>query len=250
MSHKQTSHEVGAPFPPIAYDRAAYRRELTRFLHDPFLVRLVNVGWHGTEDLLPFIASEPETYRADLALIRQSIPKQRAHLDWLRATVRAQDAEAAQHQQAIRKAETEGKYHRDPRSGVLTKTDLSGEILRLEKAMAHARQQADVAAIQIREAEQNLRRLTEAGERLTVGLMTFFERQQSKADTPAAPPPAPIINVTVEAPVVNLEAQIDVPPVQIAQVAITSLPDRVTTTEIERNAAGDIVKSTQVESDA
>lgn len=81
-----------------------------------------------------------------------------------------------------------------------------------------------------------------------------------------APPEAPVINVAapnVEAnfeaimptPVVNVSAPSvnvvnEVQPSEIKEVAITSLPDRVTNVEVKRDGQGNITRSTQIEKDA
>jgi hypothetical protein len=58
--------------------------------------------------------------------------------------------------------------------------------------------------------------------------------------------PAPVVSVA--APSVNIVN--DVQPAEIKEVAITSLPDRVTSAEVQRDAQGNIMRSTQTEKDA
>jgi len=68
--------------------------------------------------------------------------------------------------------------------------------------------------------------------------------------------PAPIVNVQAgdvsvqvpeqQAPIINLEVQ----PAPIGEIAIVSMPERVTETSVTRDKAGNILKTTQTETDA
>lgn len=83
---------------------------------------------------------------------------------------------------------------------------------------------------------------TKADERLTLALMHYLERN---GDTPQTL--QPIVNITnqvnVEPTPITMEANINVAP---AEVAVT-LPARHTVSTIERNAAGEIIGSEQIE---
>jgi hypothetical protein len=84
-----------------------------------------------------------------------------------------------------------------------------------------------------------------AEDRLRGAIASFYRNPPPVQEEPTQTI-RPEFNITVEAPVVNLEAQM--PAAQ--EVRITSMPARETLTDVRRNAKGQIIESTQIERDA
>lgn len=221
-------------FPPVAINPAAYRDALARELHDPWRARMVELLAHGTVDYLQFIERDGlEVQRSLLAHIRgcrdqwkKKAADTRGIADKLKAEAAAKTREAADLFAAGRAALTPAANR--TRDEAVQRGKLAEELL---ATLSTTRQQ-----IRTYEAQD---------ERLVAALMHYMAQPRKEA-TPPAPP---VFNIRVEPPKVELEASIAAPVIEIKEVAITNMPARITTTEIERNGAGEIVSSVQVEKD-
>jgi hypothetical protein len=194
-------------FPALRIDQTAYRQEIANHLHDPFNKALVELFWHGTEDYLRFIARDG--LAAQQTLLAQ-IRHGRAYYIGLGNDLKLFPAKSE-------KALIESGA--DPIKAA---------------TFQKMRDRADTFL-------QHGDTLTKADERLTVALMHYLERN---GDTPQSV--QPIINITneiaVEPTPVTLEASINMP----AEIAVT-LPARQTVSTVERNLAGEIISTSQIE---
>lgn len=221
-------------FPPVAIDQAAYRADLARELHDPWRSRMVELMWHGTVDYLQFVQ-------------RDGLEVQRQLLAHVRACRAQWERKAKETRTLADKLKGEGAALTRKASDYFA-AGRAALIPAANKARDEAVQRGKLAEellATISATRQQIRSYEAQDERLVAALM-YYMAQPRKESTPPAPP---VFNINIRQPEVTLEATIEAPRVEIAEVAITSMPSRITTTEIERNGAGEIVSSVQVEKD-
>lgn len=221
-------------FQKQSLDAEAYRADIAEHLHDPIAVRLVELLYHGTEDYAKFID-------------RDGIENQRSLLAHVRACRQGWRKKVDEHKALAGKLQAEAAAHRRKANDHLS-TGKPMQLAAANKARAAAAEREKLAkdmAGLIDQDKGNVEAYELLDERLTAAILYYMD-QPRKAQAPAAPP---IFNINVRQPDVQLEATIEVPPIEIKEVAITSMPARITTTEIGRNGAGEIVTSVQVEKD-
>jgi hypothetical protein len=98
--------------------------------------------------------------------------------------------------------------------------------------------------------------MNEAAERSIAAMKPLFLLQRAlpagssisitRTAVEPVPPPAPIINVKA---VVEMPQTIELAINEPLDMRLVAMPDRMTSSRVERNVSGDIVKTTQIESD-
>lgn len=238
-------------YPDLKFDRAKYHAALSRSIDNPVNQRLVELRWHGTEHYQKHIQRDGfDSQQKLLAHLREKIADATTTLARTRKAAADADANAS-------KADADAQRMQDEYiSTDINKPGLRGRLESHNKKVEQLRHAAvvwDQTAARHRKDIQgindSLSDYQNLARRLEAALVYFMENQPKRSDpVTEAPPPAPVINVNVQPTPINLEAAIHVPPMQ--DLVITKMPARKTTTRIERNGSGEIVKSTQIEEDA
>lgn len=233
-------------FPDIQYKQDDYRAELGRHLDDPLRKAICEILWHGTRQYQRIIAREGS--HAQQEILRQ-VRSNIRQLDQDISTLNSGEPGISANIEKLRSQAEElagREEYRRAGHGQLLRIDHSQRVAELMSQAAAQRNIWNMLRSMTSEKRQLLAIYRQADQRLTVALLTFMEEQARRAETPPAPAAPPVINVTVEAPTVNLEATIDMPSPEVT----VNLPDRKTITTIERDHNGNIIGSEQIETDA
>jgi hypothetical protein len=227
------------------FDPKAYAEEISRSLHDPFLTALVEIRWNGTREYQTMIE-------------RDGLEKQQSVLQKIRETIgiftkgikeiekRCQEL-SAKGQACRRKAGELGDVvsYRDAQGRPATR-DNSGRITNMraqEKALTDDwTKEKKLLAL----ARSDLAHYKLLDELLSAALLMYRNEDAKRRAIPATLPAPPVFNITnrVEAPIVNLEANLPAPEITV------NLPARKTATQIIRDKAGNITSATQIETTA
>lgn len=228
-------------YPPVNFDRNAYKAALVKAADDGIQVRLIELGWMGTEQ-----------YQA--CIVRDGYSVQAQLMGWIRGEIAAVEKDLA----GLARMETEEgarllnlrRQRGDSESSMTRKPSYGAEkaIAILDKQIAGINDwQARAKATREGLTARVLPHLRLAEARLEAALHYFMDHPVKREE--AAPPaPQPIVienKIMVEPTPVTLEATINAPPAEVT----VSLPARKTETTVERDAAGNIVHATQVETD-
>ncbi|MDO9602919.1 MAG: hypothetical protein Q7J02_11415 [Rhodocyclaceae bacterium] len=213
-------------FPDIQYKQDDYRAELGRHLDDPIRKAICELLWHGTNQYQRIIARDGALFQqVILKDIRLGIRKLEGDIAALTESEGAllSSVESLK-ERAKALADTE-EYRRDHNKRLIL-VDQSHRVAELLNKAGESRNKWIQSRSVINEKRRQLDLYRQVDERLTSALLVFMEEQAERDATSAAPPPAPVINVNVEPTPVTMEAQINMPPVQISGVAITAMPTR------------------------
>lgn len=221
-------------YPPIRFVQDAYRAEMARHLHDRMAAGMVEVLWHGTIDYQRFIERDGlEHQRALLGQIRTWRNDRHKILESAEASWPVLLRDATKMERAAAKMA-------DSRFAV--------EHKKAAVMASRAKEQRKLVADSTAAAEgirKRIAQLDEAENRLSAALLYFAEHPPKRAEEVRQEPPAPIVNINVEPTPITVEAIMPA----VSEMAITSMPQRLTEITVHRDEAGDIASSVQIERD-
>lgn len=240
-------------FPEINQGHASYAAEMKRHIHSAFDYSVFEVLWSGTAQYQGIIGRDGVGATRNLL---QGIRARLAEIDTKLAALAKIEANGDSITAAVtREIERlkEPDFRRDGVSGRLERVDNGGKIAQEIGRANAALAAAQAAAVKTASLKAERSGMAAADERLTAALVMFCQAEVHRRSQPAEEPKepaAPVFNVTVEAPVVNVA-----PPVVNLEAVLpelhvevtANLPARKTETEIHRNDSGEMIGSTAVE---
>jgi hypothetical protein len=240
-------------FPEIDQGHPSYAAEMERHVDSVWRFAIFEVLWSGTKQYQKIIERDGlEAKQRQLGQIRTYLAEIDSRLAALAKVETNSDRIATVAAIEIEKL-SKPDFRRDCVSGRLVPVDNGHKVaLEIGKTKA-ARAAAQAAVAEVASLKITRASMADTDERLAAALVMFCQAEAHRRNQPAEEPKepaAPVINVTVEAPVVNVEAPVVnleavLPELHVEVTA--NLPARKTETEIHRNDSGEMIGSTAVE---
>jgi len=232
-------------YPDITYNLDQYTAELGRHIDNPFRKSLVEISWHGTHQYQAMIERDGMAAQQKiLAEIRDTIARlqQSAASGEKECQVLTSEAQAVRRQSGEAAKETTYRDHH----GRLATRDNSAQVAKLRTREQQLLDACDERKKSGAWAQQQIIEYQAIDAKLTAALLMYQYNAEKRAAKPVEPPAPPVFHIhnRIEAPVVNLEANLPAPEVTV------NLPTRKTETTIFRDRTGNIASATQVETDA
>lgn len=219
-------------YPKTRYAIEDYHAEMEKHIHDRMSSGLVEVLWHGTVEYQRFIERDGQEHQRSL------LAQIHAWRDGLRNLLTNAEASwpvllSSANKMAGDAVKLSGsKYQFEHKKAAYLSA----------KAKEHRKIVTDSTAA-AEGIKKRIATLDNAASRLATALLYFSEHPPQRAE--AQQPPAPIFNIHVEPTPITVEAIIPA----VSEVAITSMPQRLTEVTVHRDNSGDVAGSVQVEKD-